>query len=106
MIYASPLPRAQITAQYSADLIKVPVVTLDWLMEPSWFDYDIDPADGGKMPMWDIPGEILRANSDFHTWKTWSSTAPLTSAAMSQGVSRAWSTCSRLPPKKTAAVAR
>lgn len=76
-IYASPLPRAQITAQYSADLIKIPVITRDWLMEPEWFDYDVDPADGGRMPMWDIPGEILRAETAFHAWSTWSSTAPL-----------------------------
>ncbi len=77
-IYASPLPRAQITARYSADLLKLPVATLDWLLEPSWFDYDIDPADGGRMPVWDIPGEILRLDAGFHAWETWNRTEPLT----------------------------
>ena len=79
-LYASPLPRAQMTAQYCADLLKLPITTLDWLMEPAWFDYDIDPADGERMPVWDTPGEILRSNPAFHTWETWSSTAPLTDA--------------------------
>lgn len=77
-LYASPLPRAQMTAQYTADLLKIPIVTFDWLMEPAWFDYEVDPADGGKMPVWDIPGEVLRNNPAFHTWETWSSTSPLT----------------------------
>lgn len=76
-LYTSPLPRAQMTAQYTADLLKLPIRSYDWLMEPAWFDYEVDPADGGRMPVWDIPGEILREISGYDAWATWSSIQPL-----------------------------
>ena len=56
-IYTSPLPRAQLTASYTVNLVKVAPVTEDWLIEIlSW---EIEAL--GGIPAWDIPGEILRA---------------------------------------------
>lgn len=77
IIAASPLPRAQITARYTADLLKRPVDTHDWLTEVEGWDTEPDPIDPGFVPAWDIPGERLRANPDYHSWATWDSTAPL-----------------------------
>lgn len=77
-IYASPLPRAQITARYTADLLKLPVVTEDWLIEIEGWDTEYpDLLEGGFIPAWDIPGEKLRANPAYHSWETWDSTEPL-----------------------------
>lgn len=76
-IAASPLARAQITARYTADLLKVPVNTEAWLVEIAGWDTDPDQIDGGFIPAWDIPGERLRANSAYHAWTTWDSTEPL-----------------------------
>ncbi|MBX3066491.1 MAG: histidine phosphatase family protein [Anaerolineae bacterium] len=84
-LYASPLPRAQMTAQYTADLLKLPIYSYDWLLEPAWFDYEIDPADGGKMPVWDIPGEIMREISGYDAWATWSSIQPLSDPKYLEG---------------------
>ncbi|MFN8528877.1 MAG: histidine phosphatase family protein [Anaerolineae bacterium] len=76
-IAASPLPRAQLTAQPTADLLKLPVQTEEWLLEVAGWDTDPDPIDGGFIPAWDIPGEKLRANRAYHGWETWDSTEPL-----------------------------
>lgn len=75
-IYSSPLPRATQTAQATADLLKLPVIVEDWLIEVSGFDAEIDPRDGDMMPAWDIPGERLRANPRYHAWDTWMQTPP------------------------------
>lgn len=74
-LYASTLPRAYITAQYTADLVKLPVERFEWLVEPDWFHYE-DENTGKEMPAWDIPGETLRGDSAYHSWETWN-TAPL-----------------------------
>ncbi|MBK8026741.1 MAG: histidine phosphatase family protein [Chloroflexi bacterium] len=76
-IAASPIARAQITAQYTADLLKLPVETHDWLIEVAGWGTDPDPIDSGFIPAWDIPGERLRANAAYHSWSTWDSTEPL-----------------------------
>jgi probable phosphoglycerate mutase len=76
-IFASPLPRAGITARYTADLLKLPVITLDWLIEVAGWDTEPDLVDGGFIPAWDIPGESLRANPAYHAWDTWNATEPL-----------------------------
>ncbi len=75
-IYASPLPRASLTAHYTADLLKLPVQIEDWLIEVAGLDYAIDPHLGDMMPAWDIPGETLRADPRFHAWETWLSAPP------------------------------
>ncbi|MGQ9909805.1 MAG: histidine phosphatase family protein [Candidatus Flexifilum sp.] len=74
---ASPLPRAQITARYTADLLKLPIHTHDWLIEIAGWDTDPDPIDGGFIPAWDIPGVRLRADARYHAWATWDRTEPL-----------------------------
>lgn len=76
LICASPLPRAEITARYSADLLKLPVITHDWLAEVVGWSTGPDPIEGGFIPAWDIPGEELRANPAYHVWDTWDATAP------------------------------
>ncbi|MDX2163201.1 MAG: histidine phosphatase family protein [bacterium] len=77
VIAASPLPRAELTAGYTAALVKLPVQTEPWLIEVAGWNTDPDPIDGGYIPAWDIPGEILRANTAYHAWSSWDSTAPL-----------------------------
>jgi probable phosphoglycerate mutase len=78
-ICASSLRRAQITAQYTADLLKLPVHVKEWLVEPDWFDFEADnnKGDGEKMPAWDIPGEQLRTDPRYLSWESWSSIPPL-----------------------------
>lgn len=66
-IYASPIPRAAITARYTADLLKIGPITKDWLIEiPGW---EIDEL--GGIPAWDIPGETFRTKQPFATHETW-----------------------------------
>jgi len=77
-IYASPLPRAHITASYTANLLKLLVTVENWAIEVGGFDTDIpDPIDGGTIPAWDIPGEQYRADVGYHAWDTWHTTTPL-----------------------------
>ena len=83
-IYASPLPRAAMTAGYTADLLKLPVMIEDCLIEVQGFDYAPDPIDPGFMPAWDIPGEILRSEDAYHQWATWDRTAPFDQPIYSQ----------------------
>lgn len=67
MIYASPITRAKMTAQYTADLCKIDPIIEDWLIEiPGW---EIDELNG--VPAWDIPGEIFREKTPFATHETW-----------------------------------
>ncbi|HWG84775.1 MAG TPA: histidine phosphatase family protein [Deinococcales bacterium] len=56
-LYASPLPRAAITARYTSDLLKLPVETLEWAAEPR-LRCDVTPW--GRVAVWDIPGEVIR----------------------------------------------
>jgi broad specificity phosphatase PhoE len=66
-IYSSPIPRAHMTAQYTAELVKIEPIVQDWLIEiPGW---EIDEIDGA--PAWDIPGEIFREKQPFATHETW-----------------------------------
>ena len=56
-IYTSPITRAAMTAQYTADLLKIEPITDEWLIEiPGW---EIEEL--GGIPAWDIPGEVFRA---------------------------------------------
>jgi broad specificity phosphatase PhoE len=66
-IYASPLPRARVTAQYTADLLKKDVVIEDWLIEIAGWEIE---ALGG-VPAWDIPGEVFRQKQPYATHETW-----------------------------------
>ena len=82
-IYTSPLPRAYLTAQYTADLLKLPVQTEAWLIEVAgmgWIPEPDDPDD--SIPAWDIPGVMLRREPGFHAWDTWHTLPPLDSPHM------------------------
>lgn len=66
-IYASPMPRAQLTASYTVNLVKKEPVTKDWLKEiPGW---EIEAL--GGIPAWDIPGEVFREIQPYATHETW-----------------------------------
>lgn len=78
-IYASPMPRAAITAQYTANLLKLPVITAPWAIEVQGWSYDPIVEDGEAIPVWDIPGEILRADPALFDIDRWCYTPPLDS---------------------------
>jgi probable phosphoglycerate mutase len=69
-IYSSPMPRAHLTAQYTADLTKLPVTILDWAHEVQGWHYPI-VEDGEEIPAWDIPGEMLRADPVYYHAADW-----------------------------------
>ncbi len=75
-IYASPLSRAVLTAQPTADLLKLPITIEDWLIEVAGLAGEIDPLVNEMMPAWDIPGAKLRANPRYHDWEMWTNEAP------------------------------
>lgn len=78
-IYSSPMPRAQMTAQYTADLLKLQINTTPWAIEVQGWHYNAIVEDGEAIPVWDIPGEILRADPAFFDLERWSYTPPLDS---------------------------
>ncbi|MEZ4667301.1 MAG: histidine phosphatase family protein [Anaerolineae bacterium] len=94
-IFSSPMPRAHMTAQYTADLLKLPVIIEPWAIEVQGWSYDPIVEDGEAIPVWDIPGEILRANPAYFDLERWCYTPPLDSqrirddyAALSAAVDR------------------
>lgn len=78
-IYASPMPRAYLTAQYSADLLKLPIKEQPWAIEVQGWSYDPIVEDGEAIPVWDIPGEILRSDPAYFDLERWCYTPPLDS---------------------------
>ena len=68
-IYASPLGRAIHTMQYSADALGLTHAIEDWTAELQ--DCDLTLAPWGKMAMWDIPGERIRAQAPYATADDW-----------------------------------
>lgn len=68
LIYASPLPRAQITAQYTADLLGLPIHTEAWTEELGWV---IEHESRGRISAWDIPGEVIRSQPSYTAHDTW-----------------------------------
>lgn len=81
-IYSSPMPRAHMTAQYTADLLKLKVNIEPWAMEVQGWDYTAIEEDGEAIPFWDIPGEILRADPAYFDLERWCYTPPLDSPRM------------------------
>lgn len=68
-IYSSPLGRALHTMQYTLDLLKLSPQIEDWMREiPDWV-IEHDPY--GRLSVWDLPGEIIRANEPYPTHETW-----------------------------------
>lgn len=58
-IYCSPLGRAVHTMQYTAQRLGLEAIIAPWTAELPTNDTDIPPW--GRIPVWDIPGEVLRA---------------------------------------------
>jgi broad specificity phosphatase PhoE len=68
-IYSSPLGRAVDTMRYTAEATGLQPTIEDWSAELSDCRLDLPPW--GDMTMWDIPGQIIRANRPFPTHDNW-----------------------------------
>ncbi len=68
-IYSSPLGRAKATMQYTADRVGREGIIEEWMAELSDCRLTIDPW--GKLVMWDVPGEIIRARAPYATHDNW-----------------------------------
>lgn len=73
-IYSSPVPRALVTAQYTSDLLKLPVHLEKWTAELGW---QMEYEDRGRISAWDIPGEVIRGGETLPTHDTWHELPPL-----------------------------
>jgi probable phosphoglycerate mutase len=68
-IYSSPLGRAIHTMQYTADALKLPHTIEEWTAELS--DCAIEPEPWGRLAMWKVPGELVRAQKPYPTHENW-----------------------------------
>lgn len=68
-IYTSPLGRAIHTMQYTADALKMPHTIEDWTAELSDCGVELDTF--GHLAMWNVPGELIRAQAPYPTQDTW-----------------------------------
>jgi len=68
-IYSSPMGRAKATMQYSAERLSMDGVVEEWMAELS--DCRLTLELWGKLVMWDIPGEIIRAKTPYPTAENW-----------------------------------
>jgi len=68
-LYSSPLGRAKATMQYSAERLHMEPIVEEWMAELSDCRVTLEPW--GKLVMWDIPGEIIRAKSPYPTADNW-----------------------------------
>lgn len=74
-LYSSPLGRARHTMQYTADLLGTEAVIADWTQELSGLA--IDHETWGHLGLWDLPGEVYRAEEQHPAYDTWQTLAPL-----------------------------
>ncbi|HEV8604463.1 MAG TPA: histidine phosphatase family protein [Tepidisphaeraceae bacterium] len=68
-IYSSPMGRAKATMQYSAERLGMQGIVEDWMAELSDCRLTLEPW--GRLVMWDIPGEIIRAKAPYATQENW-----------------------------------
>ena len=68
-IYCSPMQRARHTMQYTADLVKIPPLVEEWMREFS--DWRIEEDPWGRIMVWDLPGEVIRARQPLPNHDTW-----------------------------------
>lgn len=73
-LYSSPLGRTLHTAQYSVDLLKLPLQMEEWMRELS--GWQIEQASWGTFAAWDYPGELIRANEPYPARENWHRTPP------------------------------
>ncbi|GAB4526309.1 MAG: hypothetical protein OHK0046_42940 [Anaerolineae bacterium] len=64
-LYTSPLGRARMTAQYTAELLKLEPTAQDWMREFDGWHFDLE-HDGKKTPLaaWNLPAEWMFLNPD------------------------------------------
>lgn len=74
-IYASPLGRAQHTAQYTADRLGLAIHTEPWTKELGDLRMSRGPCEG--MMVWDLHGEIFRTDPAFARNGDWHTLPPL-----------------------------
>lgn len=68
-IYCSPLGRAVDTMKYTADALKLPYQIEPWTAELHDCAVDLEPW--GRLAMWNVPGELIRADQPYPTGQTW-----------------------------------
>ncbi|MGN6626781.1 MAG: histidine phosphatase family protein [Tepidisphaeraceae bacterium] len=68
-IYASPLGRAVHTMEYSARALGMTHTIEPWTAELNDCHLDFPPI--GKIAVWDVPGEVIRAQRPYATQDTW-----------------------------------
>lgn len=78
-IYSSDKIRTLQTAQYSSDLLDVPVEVQPWLMEPEQIRIH---QDGFDYVIWDTYGETIRKNSELPGHADWHRNAPFDAGAL------------------------
>ena len=62
-IYSSPIPRAYITAEYTAKRLGMDIHVEPWTRELEW---RMEHPSKGRIATWDIDGEVLRAADPSH----------------------------------------
>lgn len=78
-IYSSDKIRTLQTAQYSSDLLDVPVEVQPWLMEPEQIRIH---QDGFDYVIWDTYGETIRKHSELPGHTDWHRNAPFDEGAL------------------------
>ncbi|NHN34509.1 histidine phosphatase family protein [Paenibacillus agricola] len=72
-IYCSPIERAVLTMQYTANLLGIEPVIEPWTRELNWQA----PDDQGRpIAAWNIPGETVRASRPYPDHEIWPARAP------------------------------
>lgn len=73
-IYSSPLGRALDTVRYTAEELRLQPRVKDWMRElPSC---TMESPSYGRMALWNVPGEVLRAHQPFPSQALWPEFAP------------------------------
>lgn len=76
-LYYSPVPRARLTMQYTADLTKLTPVVEEWTREIAAWPAEPEADGSGWMPAWDIPGEVFRGLDPLPNHANWCERDPL-----------------------------
>jgi broad specificity phosphatase PhoE len=92
-IFSSPLPRALHTAQYTADLLKLPVEVEPWTEELGQLRMSTGPSPG--MMAWDLHGHLLRAKPTHAREVAWDAYPPLADPVIRAEVQRVGSDSDR-----------
>jgi broad specificity phosphatase PhoE len=82
-LYVSPITRARLTAQYTADTIHLEPVIQEWMRELSGLQIALPDPEIGKPEIvaWDLPGEMLRRQAGPLTHDNWHTVPELSAPA-------------------------